>query len=120
MHDVTHARAAALAAAQQHAERMAALAQRAAKPHRSPAAGCFGRGLLGACFPRARPTAAAAMDLASLASPATSAPRAPGRFGLLRRSSSVAAPAENVPLDAFDADDCGVPPLPQESEVLFF
>jgi hypothetical protein len=112
---VKRARAAALLAAQEHAV-LAALAKRAAHNEhaRHNASGCFGGGL-GACFARIRPTAPAADP----GSP-SSAPRArPGRVGYRRSSSSssVAAPADDVPLDLFDDDDCGVPPLPQETEV---
>jgi hypothetical protein len=111
---VKRARAAALLEAQEHAV-LAALAKRAAHNkharHNAPAAGCFGGGL-GACFARIRPTAPAA-------DPSSSQRARPGRFGYRRSSSSssVAAPADDVPLDLFDDDDCGVPPLPQETEV---
>jgi len=120
VHEVKHAREAALRDAQEHAvlfalARQAAISKHAAKQKNHGKIGCFGSGW---CWPRPQPSlpppspggaAASSGDSASSSSSSS-------RHMSMKRSPSTGA-AEEVPLDMFDNDDCGVPPLPEETEV---
>jgi len=120
VHEVKHAREAALRDAQEHAvlsalARKAAISKHAAKHKSHGKMGCFGGGW---CLPRPQPPlpppgggGGAAASTIHPSSPT------PSRRKSMQRSPSMAAAAEEVPLEMFDDDDCGVPPLPDETEV---